>query len=159
MPSRPRFSTRPVSLLMLAAFAAVGLWLFQPWGHAQRASGADAPLPSSLKVDGPVQVQTRANIVTKLVVPIALQGQTGISLDGTVLRAETDMSPTAAAAVPAAYSLHWLDGNGDRVIDAGEHVVLTVDLPELTSVHPGNPLTLVFKKADGSRLTIQDVLP
>ncbi len=157
MPSRPRFSTRPVSLLLLAAAAAVGLWLVLPWGHPHGASGAAAGGP--LLVDGRVQVQTDGTVVTRLVVPIALRGQQGVSLDGTVLRAETDMSPTAAAAVPATYTLRWLDGNGDRVIDAGEHVVLTVDLPAVSTVHPGNPLALVFKSTDGSRLTIQDVLP
>ena len=157
MSSHPRFSTRPVSLLLLAAAAGVALWLILPWGHPHGASGAAAGGP--LVVDGRVQVGMDGNVVTHLVVPITVRGEQGVSLDGTVLRAETDMSPTAAAAVPAQYSLRWLDGNGDRVIDAGEHVVLTVDLPAVTSVHPGNPLALVFKAADGSTLTIQHVLP
>ncbi|MDE3095336.1 MAG: hypothetical protein KGK07_04950 [Chloroflexota bacterium] len=157
MSSRPRFRTRPVSLLLLAASAGIALWLILPWGHLQGASGAAAGGP--LVVDGRVQVRTDGNVVTRLVVPITLRGQQGVSLDGTVLRAETDMSPTAAAAVPAKFSLSWLDGNGDRVIDAGEHVVLTVDLPAVSTVHPGNPLALVFKSTGGSRLTIADVLP
>jgi hypothetical protein len=161
--SRPsQFSTRPVSLLLMAAFVGVGLWMFQPWTGAQSASpgqGSDAPLPPSLRVDGPVQVTSDANVVRHLVVPLALRGEQGISLDGATLRAETEMSATAAAAVPAGYSLNWLDGNGDSVIDAGEHVELMVDLPAVTSVHPDNPLTLVFRTTDGGSLSLVDVLP
>ena len=156
MPDRPRFRTLPVSLLLLAASAGIALWLILPWGHPQGASGAGPGGP--LMIDGPVQVRTDGNVVAQLVVPITLRGQQAISLDGTVLRAETDMSPTAAAAVPAKFSLSWLDGNGDRVIDAGEHVVLTVDLPAVSTVHPGNPLALVFKAADGSTITVENVL-
>jgi hypothetical protein len=160
MARRPvSFSTRPVSLLLVAAFVGVGLWLFQPWASsANQGAGTDAPLPASLRVDGPVSITSDGDIVRHLVVPLALRGDQGVSLDGAILRAETEMSPTAAAAVPAGYQVRWLDGNDDSTIDAGEHVELLVDLPDHTSVHPGNPLTLVFKTADGGSLTIADVL-
>ena len=68
------------------------------------------------------------------------------------------MADTASAAVPATYTLAWLDGNGDRILDPGEHALLTVDLPAVSTVHPNNPLNLVLKPADGSTLVIEDVL-
>jgi hypothetical protein len=163
MPTHPvQLSTRPVSLLLVAAFAALALYMFQPWSHVRSASpndASDAGVPSTLQTDGKAQATAQGGIVRTLVVPIALHGQDAISLDGAVLRAETEMSPTAAAAVPASYSLRWLDGNGDRVIDPGEHVVLTANLPDKTSVYPQNPLALVFRTADGGTLRIENVLP
>ena len=163
MPTHPaQFSTRPLSLLLVAAFAAMALYMFQPWSLVRSASPHDASnaaLPSTLRLDGQAQATTQDGIVRTLVVPIALHGQDAISLDGAVLRAETDMSPTAAAAVPATFSLRWLDGNGDSVIDPGEHVELTANLPDKTSVYAQNPLALVFRTADGGTLRIENVLP
>lgn len=160
------YSTRSLSILMFAAFAGVALWLFAPMSLGGSGSGsssgnggsANAALPPSLKVNGAVQVESHDNIVTRLVVPLAVRGSQGIDLDGGKLRAETAMSDTAAAAVPATYSLTWLDGNGDRILDAGEHALLTVDLPAVSTVHPGNPLNLVIKATDGSTLVIEDVI-
>jgi len=159
------YSTRSISMIMLAAFAALALWLFAPWGGGRDAgtSGGDAgaALPPSLKVDGPVHVEAHGNVVTRLVVPLAVRGNEGVTLtdDSGNMHAETLMSDTAAAAVPAHYSITWTGGNGDRVLDPGETAILTVDLPERSSVHPGNRLDLViYPAADGSRLTIEDVL-
>lgn len=160
------YSTRPLSILMFAAFAGAAIWLFAPLGSGGSGSGsgssggANVSLPSSLKVDGTVQVESQSNIVTRLVVPLAVRGTQGIALadDSGNLRAETAMADTAVAAVPATYALAWLDGNGDRVLDPGEHALLTVDLPSVSTVHPNNPLTLVIEPADGSTLVIEDVL-
>ncbi len=161
------YSTRSLSLLMFAAFVGAALWLFAPAGFGFSGSGtgsgsdgnAGAALPSSLKVDGVVQVESHDDIVTRLVVPLSLRGSQGITLSNDAkLRAETAMSETAAAAVPATFTVVWLDGNGDSILDAGEHAVLTVDLPAVSTVHPGNPLNLVLKSTDGSTLTIEDVL-
>lgn len=157
------YSTRSLSLLMLAAFAGAAIWLFAPsnFGGAAHGGGGDssAAQPPSLKVDGVVQVESHDNIVTRLIVPLALRGTQGLTLDGSAkLRAETAMSDTASAAVPATYAVSWLDGNGDHVLDPGEHAVLTVELPAVSTIHPGNPLNLVFKTADGSTLVIEDVL-
>ena len=158
------YSTRSLSILMFAAFAGAAIWMFAPFGGGGSGSGssggANAALPSSLKVDGMVQVESHNDIVTRLVVPLAVRGTQGIALtdDRGNLRAETAMSDTAAAAVPATYTLAWLDGNGDRILDPGEHALLTVDLPAVSTVHPNNPLTLVIKPADGSTLVIEHVL-
>ncbi len=154
------YSTRSLSLLMFAAFAGAAIWLFAPHSFGGSGGGdASASLPSSLKVDGTVQVQTQGDVVTHLVVPLALRGTEGIRLDASArLTAVTAMSDTASAAVPTMHSVSWLDGNGDDVLDAGEHALLTVDLPATSSVHPGNPLELVLRTSDGSTLTIEDVL-
>jgi hypothetical protein len=163
--NRTTYSTRPVSLVMIAAFAGLALWLFAPWGGGTGAgsgnsSGASAALPSSLKVDGAVQVESHDNVVTRLIVPLAVRGDQGIALAGAEvsIRAETAMSDTASAAVPATFTILFSDGNGDQVLDPGEHAVMTVDLPAKSSVHPGNPLGLVIYPANGGRLTIEDVL-
>ncbi len=157
------YSTRSLSLLMLAAFAGVALWMAEPsgFGLSGQGSGGASPgaqLPSSLKVDGVVEVETHDNIVTQLVVPLTLRGTPGIALDGARLRAETAMSETASAAVPTTHMVSWLDGNGDQVLDPGEHALLTIDLPAVSTVHPGNPLNLVVTTADGAALVIEDVL-
>lgn len=155
-----RYSTRSLSLLMVAAFAGIAVWLLAPWDGWGARTGGDAALPSSLRVDGTVDVTTTDGVVTRLVVPLALRGEDGlrIATDGARLRAETELSESAAAAVPATFTLTWLDGNGDDTLDPGEHAVLTADLPERSSVRPGNPLDLVIKPADGSSLVIEDVL-
>lgn len=160
------FSTRSVSLVMLAAFGGIALWLFLPWGagrgHGNSSGGdASAALPPSLRVDGAVQVESHDDIVTRLVVPLAVRGEERIALtdDGGRMRAETLMGETASAAVPATYSVGWLDGNGDRNLDPGEHATLTVELPARSSVHPGNPLRLVIRPAGGGSLVVEDVLP
>ncbi|HYM16764.1 MAG TPA: hypothetical protein VEZ14_14525 [Dehalococcoidia bacterium] len=159
------YSTRSVSMVMLAVFAATALWLFAPWGggHGAGSGGgnAGAALPPSLKLDGQVQVQTQGNVVTRLVVPLTVRGTQGILLtdDSGNMRAETLMSATAAAAVPAHYTVTWLNGNGDHVLDPGERAILTVDLPAHSSVHPGNPLDLViYPAAGGGTLKIENVL-
>ena len=92
-------------------------------------------------------------------VPLAVRGEEGILLtDGDRIHASTVMGLGASAVVPATYSVTWLDGNGDQMLDPGEHAVLTVELPERTSVHPGNPLDLIIRPVDSAPLTIEDVL-
>jgi hypothetical protein len=154
--------TRALSSLFIAACAGIALWMFVPaigGSSFGGDSGDNAALPPSLKVDGRVQVTTQDDVVTRLVVPLAVRGDEGIDLGGDFqLRAETAMSESAAAAVPAIYAIDWLDGNGDTVLDPGEHAVMTVDLPAPSSVHPDNPLRLVLKPAQGVNLVIEDVL-
>jgi hypothetical protein len=159
-PNRAPYSTRLLSTLMLAAFGAVALWLFAPWGAGLDTGGAGAQLPPSLKVAGTVQVESHDNVVTRLVVPLAVRGNEGIALTDAsgAIRAETEMSATAAAAVPATYTIVWTNGNGDTVLDPGEMALLTVDLPARSSVHPGNPLRLVVHALNGGSLAIEDVL-
>lgn len=159
------YSTRSASLLMIAAFAGIALWLFAPAafsgssGSTAGNGGNSNALPASLKVDGTVQTESHDNIVTRLVVPLAVRGRQGITLtdDSGKLSAQTAMAETASAAVPATYTLAWLDGNGDRILDPGEHAELTVELPAVSTIHPENPLNLVIKPADGSTLIIEDV--
>jgi hypothetical protein len=157
---RPHFSTRPVSLVLIAALAGFALWSFRPWsGGLPGGSGtSDAAVPPALQLDGQAQAEVQDGIVRHLVVPVTLTNGEHLSLDGAVLHAETSMSPTAAAAVPATYSVQFLDGNGDSTIDAGEHAQLIVDLPDKTSVYPQNPLDLVFRLPDSTTVGIADVL-
>ncbi len=161
------YPTRTLALLMLAAFAGVALWLFAPrsigsstGSQSGNGGNASAAVPASLKVDGDVTVDTRNNVVTRLVVPLAVRGNESIALgdDAGKLRAETAMSDSASAAVPATYNVTWLGGNGDHVLDPGEHALLTVILPAASSVHPNNPLRLVIAEANGANLVIEDVL-
>ena len=160
------YSTRSMSLVMLAAFAGVALWMFAPWGGQGGGSSpggstdASAGLPPSLKVDGQTQVESHSGVVTRLVVPLAVRGDTGIALsdDSGAMRAETAMSDTASAAVPVTYSVKWLDGNGDQILDPGEHALLTVDLPAVSTIHPENPLRLVLRPRGGGTLIIENVL-
>jgi len=154
--------TRAVSTLMIAAFAGVAVWMFGPaldgsgFGDGQ---GDNAALPPSLRLDGPVQVTSEGGSVNQLVVPLSVRGDEGIDLSRDFdLRAETAMSDSAAAAVPSAYRVDWLSGNGDGMLDPGEQALLTVTLPVPSSVHPDNPLRLVLKPASGSSLVIEDVL-
>lgn len=156
------YSTRSISLVMLAAFAGLGLWLFAPFGQATGGSsnGESAPsqLPSMLRVDGDVQVQTSGDAVTQLIVPISVRGSESIDLGTGKLRAETALSETALAAVPTTYAVEWQTGNGDQILDPGESALLTVTLPENSSIHPDNPLRLVFTPNAGPTLIIEDVL-
>lgn len=157
----PAYSTRSVSLLFLGACAALALWLFQPWGGGSfGSSGGNAAMPPKLELNGDVQVTARDNVVTRLVVPVTAAGDEGVALpEHGYVRAETALSDTSAAAVPAIYSISWLDGNGDGVLDPGEHALLTVDLPDVSSVHPGNPLRLVIRPTDSVSIAVEDVLP
>ncbi|MEX0749346.1 MAG: hypothetical protein WD359_00925 [Dehalococcoidia bacterium] len=158
--------TRALSTLMIAAFAGMALWMFVPalssssFGGDGSGSGTDnGALPAALKVDGEVQAASHDDVVTRLIVPLAVRGDQGIDLGADFdLRAETVMGVGASAAVPAAYAIEWLGGNGDSILDPGEKAVMTVDLPEPSSVHPGNPLRLVLKPAHGVNLVIEDVL-
>lgn len=160
--SAPTYSTRSISLLMLAAFAGIGLWFFMPFGQggggAPGGESSSSQLPSMLKLEGAVQFETEGDVVTGLVVPISVRGQEGIDLSTGKLRAETALAETALAAVPATYSVEWLGGNGDQVLDPTETALLNVGLPEKSSVHPQNPLRLVFVPDAGPTLIIEDVL-
>jgi hypothetical protein len=153
--------TRAMTLLMLAFFGGVALWLFQPWGsHSTDWNGSgSAALPPSLRVAGDVAVTSSGNTVTRLEVPLALRGDDGIALtEGGRLHAETLLGIGASAAVPAKYTVTWPTGDGDEILEPGEQALLTVDLPEKSSIHPGNPMALVLKPAGGSALRIEDVL-
>ena len=154
------YSTRSISLIALAAFAGLALWLFEPWSLGGSPNGESSPqqLPSMLRLDGGIQVETTGDVVTRLVVPIAVRGDQGIDLTSGRLRAETALAETALAAVPATYSVEWENGNGDQILDPGESALMTVDLPERSSVHPDNPLDLVFVPDAGPSLIIEDVL-
>ncbi len=152
--------TRTLAMLAIAAFGAMALWLFLPGGSPSSWMGSsNASLPPSLHVAGTVDVTSVDNVVTQLIVPLAVRGNDGIILtDGGLLHATTLMSDTASAAVPATYTVTWLGGNGDEILDPGEHAVLTVELPERSSVHPGNPVDLIIWPIDSMALTIEDVL-
>ena len=156
------YSTRALSSLFVAAAAGVALWLFLPaiaGSSFGGGSGDNAALPPSLRVDGQVESTTTGGVVTRLVVPLAVRGEQGIDLgDDFQLRAETFMSESASAAVPATYAIEWLGGNGDSMLDPGENAVLTVNLPAPSSVREGNPLRLVLKPVQGVNLVIEDVL-
>jgi hypothetical protein len=157
------YSTRAISLVMIAAFVALALWLFAPFGQGSGGApdGESAPsqLPSMLRVDGPVQVETDGGEVTRLVVPISVRGDDGIDLSSGKLRAETEFSETAIAAVPTTYSVEWQSGNGDEILDPDEKAFLTVDIPSKSNVTADNPLRLVFAPVNGPTLIIEDVLP
>jgi hypothetical protein len=156
------YSTRAVSGALIAAFAAVGLWMLLPGGGSPGAftSGGAAHGPS-LRVDGAVAIETTdAGVVVGLRVPLAVRGEDGIRLmEGDRMRAETFMADTAAAAVPATYSLEWSSSDGDALLEPGEQAMLVVMLPDNTPVRADNPLTIVIRPLDGPALTIEDVLP
>jgi hypothetical protein len=149
---------RTLAIAMLAAFAALALWVFAPSGGDTSWSGTNsvASLPPSLAVDGEVAATTAGDSVTRLVVPLAVRGDDGIVLtEGHRLHATTVMSESASAAVPASYSVAWTNGNGDEVLDPGEQAVLTVDLPSPSSVHPGSPINLIIRPVEGIALTVE----
>lgn len=153
--------TRAMTLLMLAFFGGVALWLFQPWGSQSTDwnVAGNAALPPSLRVAGDVTVTTEGDAVTRLEVPLALRGEDGIALteDGR-LRAETLLGEGASAAVPAIYTVTWQQSDGDEILEPGEQALVTVDLPARSGIHPGNPLALVLKPVGGNSLRIEDVL-
>ncbi len=157
-----RYSTRGISLVMLAAFAGVAMWLFLPWGRAGSGfgGGGDAALPSSVRLDGDVGVESTQGDITRLTVPVALRGDESIALpDGGRVRAETLLGEGASAAVPATFTVTWLDGNGDQSLDAGERALLTIDLPANSGVRAENALRLVVMPGTSTPLVIEDVLP
>ena len=157
------YSTRPLSLLFLAAFAGVALWLFAP----SFAGGGSAPggtesapslLPSMLTRSGSVVVETTGDSITRIIVPVSLRGDDPIDLTGGKLHAETALAATALAAVPATYSIGWQSGDGDEVLEPGEVALLSAELPDNNNITAENPLRLVFKSAGGPSLVIEDVL-
>lgn len=161
------YSTRSLTLVMLAAIAGIGLWLLAPLSFGDGAGtdssdgGSGLGLPASLKVDGPVTSEEIDGSVSRIVVPLTVRGDEGIVLaaDGKT-RVETFMAESASAAVPAEYSIEWAAGdNGDNVLDPGEKAILTVDLPTPSSVTTDNPARVVIRTAGGESLIIEDVLP
>jgi hypothetical protein len=158
------YSTRSLSLIILAALTGFGLWFFAPSFGFDGGSGsggnndASAGLPAMFRVEGAVSVETSGDVVTGLVVPISVRGDESIDLNGGKLRAETALAETSLAVVPATFSIEWQGGNGDDLLDPDETALMTVTLPEKSSIHPENPLTLVYTSDGGPTLKIEDVL-
>jgi hypothetical protein len=152
---------RTLALLGLAALLAIALWAYLPVSFPSPLEGRSAAsLPPSIFVDGTVEVTSVDGAVSRLVVPLAVRGDDPILLtSGRRLHASTFMSESAAAAVPAVYTVSWLDGNGDELLDPGEHAVLTIDLPVPSPVRPDNPMELIIRPVEGVPLIIKDVLP
>jgi hypothetical protein len=160
-PPQTLVSFRALWLASIAAIAALAMWLLLPGagGPAWHGDGG-ASLPPSLKVDGAVTSTTIDGSVVHLEVPLAVRGDDPIRLtQGGRIHAMTYMAETASAAVPAIYTVAWLDGNGDEFLDPGEHTLLTVDLPKDSAVTAVNPAKLVIKPVDSTPLSIEDVLP
>jgi hypothetical protein len=163
---RSVYSTRSISLILLAAFAGMALWLFTPaFGRGSNGSTSGpgggsvaGTAPASVHIDGAAEYEATDNVVTRVFVPVAVGEGAPLDLSGAIVRAETAMADTASAVVPATFRIDWRDGNGDRLLDPGEHAVLTVDLPSTSTVHPENPLRLVFRRDGGTTLVIEDVL-
>lgn len=161
------YSTRSLTFVVLAAMAGIGLWLLAPMSFGDgtgtgSGDGNGLSLPASLRVDGTVQSESEPDgSISRIVIPVTVRGDEGIVLteDGKV-RVETFMSESAAAAVPAAYSVAW-DGadNGDTMLDPGERATITIDLPTPSSVTAENPARIVIRTPDGASLVIEDVLP
>jgi hypothetical protein len=159
-PNANLYSTRGLSAILLAGFFGIAAWMFAPALGGGPIGGESAPsrLPSMIEVTGPVVVQNQGSDVTKLNIPIAVRGDHSLSLDGAALRAETALAETALAAVPVSFELQWTGGNGDTTLDPGETALLTVTVPERSSVREENPLDLVFVPVDGPTLIMKDVL-
>jgi hypothetical protein len=155
------FQSRSLLMLAGAAFLAMTLWLYAPTITSLRGGDdGSAALPASLQVDGDVDVVSENGMVSRLIVPLSVRGDEPILLtEGRRLHASTFMSDTAAAAVPAQYTLEWLGGDGDEFLDPGERALLTVDLPVPSPVRPENPMELIIRPVDGVPLVIHDVLP
>lgn len=154
----PHYSTRGISMLMLAAFAAVAAWLFVPWDRAGSGfgGGGDAALPPSIRLDGDVTSESTQGDITRLLVPVTLRGDEPLALpDGGRVRAETLLGEGASAAVPATYTLTWLAGNGDGLLESGERALLTVDLPANSGVREQNPLRLVIFPGESTSLVVE----
>lgn len=159
--SNSSYSTRSMSLVMLAGLAGLGLWLFAPFGFGGSPSGGESSpsqLPALIQVDGPVVTDTNGDDVVGLSVPISVRGDDSIDLSAAKLRAETALADTALAVVPATFDVEWATGNGDFVLDPGEQATLKVALPADSSVSPDNPLDLVFVPSAGPTLVLEDVL-
>jgi hypothetical protein len=160
----PLHTTLPTRMLLMLAVAAVtglAVWVYAPnatsWFDGSAGNASAAPM---LKVDGDVELVSDNGMVSRLVVPLTVSGDERILLtEGRRLHASTFMSETAAAAVPAQYTLAWFGGNGDEFLDPGERAVLTVNLPVPSPVRPENPVEIIIRPVDGLPLVIRDVLP
>jgi hypothetical protein len=161
------YSTRSLTFVVLAAIAGIGLWLLAPMSFGDGAGtdsggGNSLGLPASLRVDGTVQSESAPDgSISRIVIPVTVRGGEGIVLteDGKI-RVETFMSESAAAAVPATYTVAWDgDDNGDTMLDPGERAIITIDLPTPSSVTADNPARVVIRTPDGASLVIEDVLP
>lgn len=155
------YSTRTLSLLLLSAFAGTALWFFQPWSGSGSGSGggAGASAPAAVKIAGVVAIEANEDVVTRVRVPLAVSGRESVGLGpGANVRAETELSDSATAAVPGSYTVEWTSGNGDDTLEPGEQAMLIVDLPAKSSVHPDNPLRLVLRYPDGRTVAVDDVI-
>lgn len=161
LPLTSMLPTRAFLVLVAVAIAGMALWLYAPADtNWLGSSDGGASSVSALEVDGTVDVVSENGMVSRLMVPLSVSGDERILLtEGRRLHASTFMSETAAAAVPAKYTLAWLDGNGDEFLDPGEHAVLSVDLPVPSPVRAENPMELIIRPVDGLPLVIRDVLP
>ena len=155
------YSTRSISLVMLAGLAGLAVWFFMPFGLGGSPSGGEgspSQLPSFIQVDGPVVAKTEGDDVIGLAVPISMRGDDSIDLAGARLRAETALAETALAAVPASFDIEWTSGDADLVLEPGEQAVLKVALPANSSIRAANPLDLVLVPNSGPTLVLEDVL-
>lgn len=154
-------SIRTLWLVAIAGMTALSLWLLLPGnGGSPWSDDGIASLPPSFKVDGTVRSSSSNGAVVRLEVPLALRGTDAIRLtEGGRIHAVTYMADTASAAIPATYTLSWINGNGDEFLDPGERALLVVDLPEGSLLTAENPAKLVIKPVDAAPLTIEGVLP
>jgi hypothetical protein len=87
--------------------SSLALWLLGPKAPSRQAglSSADvnAARSSILKVDGAVQIASHDDIVTRLVVPLAIRGDQNVAFTDDIgkVSAETSMSETGTAVIPA----------------------------------------------------------
>lgn len=144
--------------------SSLALWMLDPpssrGGTGSIMEHVNVAHPSPLRLNRAVQITSQGNLVTRVVVPVAVVGDRSITFPGDVgeLSVETATSETSSAVVPATYALTWLDGNGDRILDPGEHAELTVYVPVGAQIHPHNPFNLKIKRQGDATLVIQAAL-
>jgi hypothetical protein len=161
--SSPTLRIRTLTFIAAAMLAGVALWLAAPWGSAGSNStggGHVAITYGSMDVSGPVQVETVAGSVVRLVVPVTVGEGDAMELGSAsgALHAETALADTAAAAVPGTYTLEWLSGE-PLTLSPGDSLLITAELPEGSNVFPDNPARLVLRPASDVRIVVPDVLP
>lgn len=129
----------------------------------QTAQRALTLVTTGVQADGPVLAQTDGTRATQIVVDLTTTAGGGaVTLDPHAASARLVVSyisaTTAVRDLP--YSVVWISGNGDTLLQPGELAEVVVDVSGITpAIVAGQRFTLELRAGDAPPVTIERTLP
>jgi archaellin len=115
-----------------------------------------------VELRGPVHVRTDGASVTEILLDVGVfPGSSGVSLDADATSDRTVVSYSDEDVLlnDVPYTVDWITGDGDTLLEAGELAQIVVDGGALPAIGKHDRFSVTIRPADGVPLTVERTMP